>query len=284
MRRIRTDRIGITSVIRQLVSRSGEANTGVYAANASFFMILSVFPLLVLVMAVLDLTSLTDSDLMEMISFVLPSALVPFAATLVDSIPGLGGATIISLTAVLAIWSASRGVYGVLVGINAIFHCQDRRPYLVKRAICIVYTMLLVLNLLLTLGLHVFGRTLFNSLLKHLPAFSDAIGTVMVLRFVFTVIVLSLTFTAIYAVFPSRHVSLRVCFLSAFLASLGWLIFSSVFSVVVTHSKNYTTFYGSLAMVAVSMLWIYSCMTILLMGGVLASILDPGSHERASNS
>ncbi len=274
---------GVIAFLRRIVFQVGEANVSVYAANASFFLILSIFPLLVLVMAVLDLTSLTDSDLVEMVSFVLPSALIPFAESFVENIPGLGGVAIISVTAVLGLWSASRGVYGVMVGINAIFHCQDRRPYLVKRVICIVYTILLVLNLLLMLGLHVFGRTLFNSFSEHIPGLSRAFGTIMVLRFVFTVIVLCLTFTAIYAVFPSRHVSLRACLPSAFLASLGWLIFSSVFSVVVTHSKNYTTFYGSLAMVAVSMLWIYFCMVILLTGGVLASILDPGSPKGAAN-
>ncbi len=117
---------GVIAFLRRIVFQVGEANVSVYAANASFFLILSIFPLLVLVMAVLDLTSLTDSDLVEMVSFVLPSALIPFAESFVENIPGLGGVAIISVTAVLGLWSASRGVYGVMVGINAIFHCQDR--------------------------------------------------------------------------------------------------------------------------------------------------------------
>lgn len=271
--------LGFRSFLSQLISHTSQVNVGVYAANASFFIILSAFPLLVLVMGVLNLTSLTQSDLLDTLSALLPSALVPYATGVVDNIPGTGSVAIISITAVLAIWSASRGVYGVMVGINAIFGSSDRRSYLVRRAICVLYTLLLVLSLVITLALHVFGRALLTNLAKLLPALADTLQTVRLLRFLFTVAFLTLTFSAVYGAFPSRRVSLRACVAGAFPAALGWLGFSSIFSVIVTHSKNYTTFYGSLAMVAVFMLWLYTCMTILLMGGVIASILDPGRRD-----
>ena len=56
-------------------------------------------------------------------------------------------------------------------------------------------------------------------------------------------------------------------------ASLGWLVFSSLFSVYVQHFGSYSVFYGSLAGIAMAMLWLYVCMSILFYGGVLNCLL-----------
>ena len=270
----------LITILANLLSELQDVSVGVYAANASFFIILSVFPMLVLLLAILNLTRLTETDLVELLSTVLPTALQGYVSTVVTDLKGFGGAAVISITAVLAIWSASRGVYGVMVGINAIFHCRDRRNYLLRRLICILYTLFLILSLLVTLALHVFGRNLLALLAKLLPALGARLGQLNLLRLLFTLAFLTLIFTAVYTSFPSRRVSLRACLIAAFSAAMVWMAFSSVFSVIVTHSTNYTTFYGSLTMVAVFMLWLYTCMTILLLGGALASVLSPGRNKR----
>jgi membrane protein len=55
----------------------------------------------------------------------------------------------------------------------------------------------------------------------------------------------------------------------AFLASSGWLIFSHLFSIYVENFSNYATVYGSVYAMAVSMLWLYFCISIVFYGGLL---------------
>ena len=84
---------------------------------------------------------------------------------------------------------------------------------------------------------------------------------------------LTLLFWAILCVFPNRRIPLLRALPGAAGASLGWLGFSSLFSVYVQHFGSYSVFYGSLAGIAMAMLWLYVCMSILFYGGVLNCLL-----------
>ena len=64
---------------------------------------------------------------------------------------------LVGVSAVTALWSASRGIYGMLTGLNAVYGVSENRGYIYTRSISVVYTFVFILILLLTLVLHVFG-------------------------------------------------------------------------------------------------------------------------------
>ena len=53
------------------------------------------------------------------------------------------------------------------------------------------------------------------------------------------------------------------------LSSLGWLVFSDIYSIYVENFSKYSTIYGSVYGIAITMLWLYCCMSILFYGGAL---------------
>ena len=68
---------------------------------------------------------------------------------------------------------------------------------------------------------------------------------------------------------PNRHNSFRASFPGGLLASLGWLIFSDVFSIYVKNVQQYSLIFGSVYGVALCLLWLYSCISIVFFGGAL---------------
>ena len=129
----------------------------VYASYAGYFLILSAFPSLILLLSLLRYAGLEVEVLTGAIRGVVPEALFPAAKRLVVlAYQGTTGG-ILSFSAITALWSASRGVYGLLTGLNAIYQVQEKRSYLVSRGISMIYTALFVVVLLLTLGLQVGG-------------------------------------------------------------------------------------------------------------------------------
>ena len=52
----------------------------------------------------------------------------------------------------------------------------------------------------------------------------------------------------------------------ALFTGAGWILFSYIFSVYINNFSNYSRIYGSLTAIVLLMLWLYSCMTILLYG------------------
>lgn len=244
-----------------------------HAANAGYFIVVSVFPGLVLLLSILRYTQLDAGDLMQLLQGVIPAALLPSAEKLIISTYAQTSKAMISVSAIGALWSASRGMHGVLQGLNAIYGVREDRGYWYTRSISVLYTFALLLVLLLTLVLNLFGETLVDMLeSSRIPAWQILSG-VLDLRFVLLLVLQTLLFCAMFMVLPNRKNRFSDSFPGAVLASMGWLIFTELFSVYVEHFRGYSSIYGSVYAVALSMLWLYFCLSILFYGGALNRLL-----------
>lgn len=244
-----------------------------HAANAGYFIVLSVFPALVLLLSLLRFTDLDAADLMGMLRGVIPSALLGAAEKLIVSTYAHTSRTMVSVSAVGALWSASRGVYAVLKGLNAIYGVEEDRGYWYTRGISVLYTFGLLIVLLLTLVLNLFGEALLEMLERNSAPAWQILSGLFNLRFLLLLFLQTALFTAIFMVLPNRKNSFSDSFPGAVLASVGWLIFTELFSLYVVHFRGYSNIYGSVYAVALSMLWLYFCMSILFYGGALNRLL-----------
>ena len=240
-----------------------------YASNASFFIALSVFPTLVLFMGLLRYTGLDVEYLTELLHGILPTALMPSAQKLILNTYQSTTGTVISISALTALWSASRGVYGLVTGLNSIYGTAESRGYFYTRSVSVLYTFGFLVVLLLTLVLHVFGTSLLALMpLESSPLFRF-LESVVDLRFFVLLGVQTALFTAMFTVLPNKRNQLGDSFPGAVLASIGWLVFSDLYSIYVEKFARLSNIYGSVYAVALSMLWLYCCVSIVFYGGAL---------------
>lgn len=242
-------------------------NISLHAAGASFFIALSVFPGLLLLLGLLRYTSLEVERLGELLSGALPQALSPAVEELILLTYDASSGTAIGISAVTTLWSASRGVYGLIKGLNAVYGLRERRSYLYRRWISILYTFGFLLVLLLTLGLLVFGQGLVELLGLELLA------EVVDLRFVLLLCVQTVLFAAMFLALPDREGRFLEGLPGAVLGAAGWLIFSDLYSVYVDRYARLTNVYGSVYAVALSMLWLYCCVSIVFYGALVNRLL-----------
>lgn len=246
---------------------------GMHAANAGYFMVLSVFPMLVLLLSLLRYTHLDATDLLSLLSGLLPQALMDAAQRLIVSTYAYTSGTVVSISAISALWSASRGIYGLMVGLNTIYGVREDRGYFYTRSISVFYTFLFLLVLLLTLVLNLFGEAILKLLPPAHGKLGEFLANVIDLRFLFLLLLQTGLFTAMFMALPNRKNHFSDSFPGALLASVGWLVFSRLFSVYVEHFSGYSNIYGSVYAVALSMLWLYFCMVLLFCGGALNKLL-----------
>ena len=222
----------------------------VHAGYACFFMVLSLFPALVLVLGILRFTALEAADLMVLAAGFLPDALEVPAWELVSGVYRQSPPALLPLSALTALWSAGRGVYGLQRGLDAVYGVEDRRGWLSRRLASAVYTLFFIAALVLTLVLHVFleGRLVGFFLL--------AAGQTGL-------------FCAMYVFLPGQRRGFSESLPGALLASGGWMAFSALFSLYVEHFSGLANVYGSVYALALGMLWLYGCVSILFYGGVL---------------
>lgn len=259
--------------LRQLFKRLREMRIAEHAANVGYFMVLSVFPALVLILSVLRYTSLDAQDLMDLLEGFLPSALLPAAEKLVISTYAHTSTAVVSVSAVSALWSSSRGIYGLLTGLNSIYGVKESRGYLYTRLMSVFYTFLFVIVLVLTLVLNVFWKGILQMLPDATTPVGQFLTKVVSLRFFLTLLLQTGLFTAMFMGLPNRKNRFRESIPGAVLASLGWSGFTMLFSVYVESFSGYSNVYGSVYAVALSMLWLYFCLSIVFYGGALNRLL-----------
>ena len=243
------------------------------AANTGYFIILSVFPALLLILSGLRFTSLPVDTLLEILGMVLPQALMGTARELVYSVYENASGAVAGLSALTALWSSSRGVYGLLVGLNTIYGVSEDRGYFYTRAISILYTFAFEVVILLTLVLHVFGGTL-ASFFQGIPNPAiQKLMNILDLRFGVLLVLQSLLFTLMFMIFPNRRNGFWESLPGGLFACIGWMLFSNLYSLYVTHFPSYANIYGSVYAIAISMLWLYCCLEIIFFGGALNRLL-----------
>lgn len=259
----------LTAFVRHVM----DLQLSLYAANACYFLIMAVFPGLLLVLASLRFTALSATDLIYLLEMIVPSALMPSLERLIVSTYYNSSGALVSVSALIALWSASRGICALLTGLNAVYGVREDRGYLYTRLISVAYLFLFLIALILSLVLNVFGQNV-AAFLESLPfRLADLLEEAVDLHFTVLVVIQSLIFTLMYMVLPNQRNRFWDSVPGAMAAALSWQVFSWGFSIYVDNFSGYANIYGSIYAVALGMLWLYSCILILLLCGALNRFL-----------
>ena len=241
----------------------------VYAAQVTFFIILSAVPFIMLLLTVIQMIpSVSNADLLELVVSLTPVDYKSLAFRAVNDLSLKSPATMMSVTAVMALWSSGRGMFSVARGLDRVHGREGKRSYVISRLICSGYTIVFILVCVMSLGLLVFGRTIQAFLETRLPVIAEVTGHIINFRAIWAALVLMVFFLGIYTFVPDRRLSVKSQVPGAVFSTLGWMGFSLAFSLYFTHfgGWNYSYMYGSLAAIVLFLLWLYFCMCILFWG------------------
>jgi membrane protein len=180
--------------------------------------------------------------------------------------------TVISV--LILLWSASKGIYAIVGGLNSVYEIKENRNYFLVRLMSIFYTIGFMITLLGALSLLVFGENINNILVSLFPNIKGLVYLLSSLRFIIGFVILVLMFTIIYVTLPSVKLKFVEQIPGAVISSAGWVSFSILFSFFVENFSNYANIYGSLTAIIVLLLWLYVCMYIMFVGAKINHILS----------
>ena len=109
--------------------------------HPAYFFVLSLIPIFMLLLTMVQFTPVTKADVMEAVLPVFPSTVSPMIESIVNQVYMTSG-TIIPLTILVALWSAGKGVLSVTYGLNCIYQNTETRNYFYLRARACMYTFL----------------------------------------------------------------------------------------------------------------------------------------------
>lgn len=245
-----------------------------YSAQTAYFMFLSLIPLIMLLLSLLQLFGDTGETVTQTISGVMPGVLGEFINYSINEIMSDGRLTLTIVSAALLLWSASRGVFSIIGGLNSVYEIKETRKYLWVRFLSIVYTLAFIVIVCSVLLIIVFGDSLINLVISFFPNLKGLVYIIASLRFILGFIILVLFFSIIYKSMPCKKMKFFDQIPGAVISSAGWVSFSILFSFYVDNFSNYANIYGSLTAIIVLMLWLYTCMYIMFIGAEINCILS----------
>lgn len=257
----------------------GRDHVGAYAAQSAYFFMLCMIPILLLLLTLVQFTPVTKADVMTAVMQVFPSSVDSLIVSIVNQVynQSMG---IIPVTAVVALWSAGKGVLAMSNGLNCIYSCEETRNYVFLRIRATVYTVLFIVVILLLLVMSVFGNTLNIFITTHVRFLKPVSDWMIQRRAVIVPVVLMGFSLLIYKFLPNRRDTLRRQIPGAVFAALAWMAISWVFSVYVDVFQGFSDMYGSLTTIVLIMLWLYFCMYSILLGGVLNKLVARHLFDR----
>lgn len=266
----------IVSVFKAFSRQLNIKHVSAYASSVAFFMFLSLIPILLLLCAIIPYTPLTEANLLSVLVEILPDFIVPVSVNIVAELYDKSTA-VISITAIATIWSAAKGILALIRGLNVINEVKETRNYVALRLEACFYTLILLIALVLTLVIMVFGKVLVDAVVEGFPQARYIMEFFLNIRFVISLTVLAIFFIVLYTWLPNKKVRFKTQIPGALFTSVVWSVFSWGFSFYVNRFSAFSI-YGSLSTIIVVMIWMYTCMYIILLGAVINRFFLPANE------
>ena len=258
--------------VSQIPQESSKVHMGAYSAQAAYFLMLCMIPIILLLLTLVQYTPVTKADVMTAVIQVFPSSVDSMITSIVNQVYNQSTG-IIPVTVIIAMWSAGKGVLSITTGLNCIYGCPETRNYFFLRIRATLYTIMFIVVILVLLVLSVFGNSLNLFILEHLPFLSGTADWLIEARTVISPAVLVVFCLLIYKFLPNRRDRLVKQLPGAAFAALGGLVISWIFSVYLDIFEGFSSMYGSLTTIVLIMLWMYFCMYSILLGGEINVML-----------
>ncbi len=241
------------------------------AAAASFYILLSLLPAAALGLTIFALLPISLTAVLEAF---LPERLHPVIEYIISAIVPHHPAALLSIWAILTLWSASKGVMSISDGIHSIRSTNSHRSFIRRRLNAMISFAVLAIILVLVLTVHVFGGWVLSQLTAIHPNRTNVMNTLYRLRHLYSLFILSFLLACLYWILSGKSHSFRQCIFSGFLTSIGWTAATAVFSVYVNHIQSYQRLYGGLGLLLLSCLWLQICISILLYSVILTRLIQ----------
>lgn len=258
---------------KQLITKLKTDPIPDWSATLAYYFMLSIFPLIIFLLAIIPFFNLDSNVIEGFIGDYLPEEIGSlFSETIIETVNEPSGG-LLSFGILATIWSASNGLNALIRAINRSYDLEETRNFVKMRLLSILLTIGMIVTIVITLIMPVFGNVIINFLETYLAMPNSTASLLNFLRYPIGIIFMILLVTLIYWIAPNVRLKVKDVLIGAIVATIGWQLVSFFFSLYISNFANYSATYGSLGGVIILMLWFFITGIMLVLGGQINAVI-----------
>ena len=261
----RTIRLLLANYFRHDVGRNGAA--------LAYYLIFTLFPLLIFVSSLLGLLELDVASITRELTAFLPRDIVDLLAMYLEYAAETSSSSMLWFSLIFSIYFPMRAAKSLMDAVRRAYHLpKSGRPvlYALRQ---LVFTVVLLVVIAAALIISTLGQRVLSYFSDALPLPQLLVTLWHYLRFLLLALIMLAALGTIYAMAQDQRQSVSTILPGAIGAVVAWLAASVGFSFYVENFARYSLIYGTLGTVIVLLIWLYLSATILIMGAELNAAL-----------
>ena len=265
-------RLTLKKFVKEMYYRLMYDEISLLSANLSYYFILSLFPMLIVALALTPYFKIDQQFLLEKIQNFAPGDLGNYLFDMISEVLNNKNNTIITVGIVFTLWSASSGIYGIIIAFNNAFRVRDGRIWIVTKFISVVITALFLVGMFVVLALVVFGKQLTYLLFHKFNLDEGFYNLWSVLNYSFPILFIFIVFVFLYIMGPNLKLKAISIIPGAIFSTISWTLVSRLFGYYIDHFSSYIKTYGTIGAFMAFIIWLYITGYILIIGAEINAI------------
>ena len=265
-------KLTIKKFVKEMYYRLMYDEISLLSANLSYYFILSLFPMLIVALALTPYFKIDQQFLLEKIQNFAPGDLGNYLFDMISEVLNNKNNTIITVGIVFTLWSASSGIYGIIIAFNNAFRVRDGRIWIVTKLMSILFTVLFLVGMFLVLALVVFGKQLTYLLFHKFNLDEGFYNGWSYLSYSFPILFTFIVFVFLYIFGPNLRLKAISILPGAVFSTISWTLVSRLFGYYIDHFSSYIKTYGTIGAFMAFIMWLYITGFILILGAEINAI------------
>lgn len=266
--------------LKTLIQKINDDDIMPWASMLTIYLLLSIFPLVIVLTEVVSRTSLNNPEILAYWTDLLPTDIYTTIKSIAEELVLKQDNSIIPAAIIITLWSASRGILAIIKALNKAYDIRESRGYIQLRLLAFSYTLGLILLIVLTLALIVFGNNILDLIGKQINIPDYMTTLISYLRYGLTVLFSLIFFIGLYNICPSQKVGFFKVLPGALLASIGLIGISTAFSIYIDYFSNLSYLYGSLTSFIIVIIWLFIVSVVIMVGGEVNAVFTPQKKHK----
>lgn len=265
--KVKNKLISINKMCEKILKNIEKDHINASAAQCAYYVILSFIPFVILLLTLIQYTSIQPNQLFNIISKVIPDNMNEMVLGVIMEVYSKSIGTI-SISLIFTLFSADRGLYTLTKGLHIVykFNTNEEKSFIYLKLMSLLKTITFIVIMAVGLVLLVFGSSIISTIQERFGLLREYTIIYKILTYIIAIIIIFLVFLCIYKFIPGHKITFKSQIRGAIFGSIALNVVSFVFSRYLDIFKGFSITYGSLTTLMLIMMWTYACFYVIFLG------------------